>query len=144
MRPGLWKRHGRHGAIAFGNRLAQSATTRVAVKPVAASKVGFPRAPKEGSSTWFCGFVNLKDGPGSEDKLYDFINAWLAPEAARGLLDTIGYGHTNLKGMETIADDPAVTEGLGAIEAPILAQTPNDPAQREKQLAEFEKVKAGF
>ncbi|WP_299841411.1 ABC transporter substrate-binding protein [uncultured Paracoccus sp.] len=107
-------------------------------------QVGFQRAPKEGSSTFFCGFVNLKDGPGSEDKLYDFINAWLAPEAARGLLDTIGYGHTNLKGMETIADDPAVAEGLSAIDAPILAQTPNDPAQREKQLAEFEKIKAGF
>ncbi|AUH63485.1 ABC transporter substrate-binding protein [Paracoccus zhejiangensis] len=107
-------------------------------------QVGFQRAPKEGSSTFFCGFVNLKDGPGSEDKLYDFINAWLAPEAARGLLDTIGYGHTNLKGMETIADDPAVAEGLSAVDAPILAQTPNDPAQREKQLAEFEKIKAGF
>lgn len=107
-------------------------------------KVGFQRAPKEGSSTWFCGFINLKDGPGSEDKLYDFINAWLAPESARGLLDTIGYGHTNVKGMELIADDPAVAEGLAPTDAPILAQVPNDPAQREKQLAEFEKIKAGF
>ncbi|MFV0303432.1 MAG: PotD/PotF family extracellular solute-binding protein [Paracoccus sp. (in: a-proteobacteria)] len=107
-------------------------------------QVGFQRAPKEGSSTWFCGFINLKNGPGSEDKLYDFINAWLAPESARGLLDTIGYGHTNVKGMELIADDPAVAEGLAPTDAPILAQVPNDPAQREKQLAEFEKIKAGF
>ncbi|MBU3029259.1 ABC transporter substrate-binding protein [Paracoccus marinaquae] len=106
--------------------------------------VGFQREAKEGSSTWFCGFINIKDGPGSEDKVYDFINAWLAPESARGLLDTIGYGHTNLKGMETIADDPAVAEGLSPVEVPILAQTPNDPAQRERQLAEFEKIKAGF
>ncbi|MDT1061551.1 extracellular solute-binding protein [Paracoccus sp. CPCC 101403] len=106
--------------------------------------VGFQRAAKEGSSTFFCGFVNLKDGPGNEDKAYDFINAWLAPEAAKGLLDTIGYGHTSTVAMETIKDEPAVKEGLSAVDAPILAQTPNDPAQRERQLAEFEKIKAGF
>ena len=46
--------------------------------------------------------------------------------------------------METIKDEPAVKENLSHIDAPILAQTPNDPAQREKQLAEFEKIKAGF
>ena len=46
--------------------------------------------------------------------------------------------------METIKDEPAVKENLSHIDAPILAQTPNDPEQREKQLAEFEKIKAGF
>ncbi len=106
--------------------------------------VGFQRAAKEGSSTFFCGFVNLKDGPGSEDKLYDFINAWLDVPAAKGLLDTIGYGHTNTKAMATIADDPRVEEGLSEVDAPILAQVPNDPALRERQQAEFEKIKAGF
>ncbi|WGR63704.1 extracellular solute-binding protein (plasmid) [Paracoccus ferrooxidans] len=106
--------------------------------------VGFQRAAKEGSSTFFCGFINLKNGPGKEDKAYDFINAWLAPEAAKGLLDTIGYGHTSTVAMETIKDEPAVQEGLSPVDAPILAQTPNDPQQREKQLQEFEKIKAGF
>ncbi|MDD8024740.1 MAG: extracellular solute-binding protein, partial [Paracoccaceae bacterium] len=56
--------------------------------------VAFQREAKEGSSTWFCGFVNLKDGPGSEDKAFDFINSWLRPEAGPALLDAIGYGHT--------------------------------------------------
>ena len=106
--------------------------------------VGFQREAVEGSSTFFCGFVNLKNGPGSEDKLYDYINAWLEPSAARGLLDTIGYGHTSTEAMATIADDPAVAAGLSEIDVPVLAQTPNDPAQREKQLAEFERIKAGF
>lgn len=106
--------------------------------------VGFQRAAKEGSSTFFCGFINLKSGPGNEDKAYDFINAWLAPEAAKGLLDTIGYGHTSTVAMETIKDEPAVQEGLSPVDAPILAQTPNDPQQRERQLQEFEKIKAGF
>ena len=106
--------------------------------------VGYQRASKEGSSTFFCGFINLKDGPGNEDKAYDFINAWLDPSSAKGLLDTIGYGPTNTKGLATVADDPRVKNGLGDTGGPILAQTPNDPAQREKQLAEFEKIKAGF
>ena len=106
--------------------------------------VGFQREPTEGSSTFFCGFVNLKNGPGSEDKTYDFINAWMEPRAAKGLLDTIGYGHTSTVAMETIADEPAVQLGLSDIDAPVLAQTPNDPAQRERQLAEFERIKAGF
>ena len=106
--------------------------------------VGFQREPTEGSSTFICGFVNMKDGPGSEEKAYDFINAWLEPRSAKGLLDTIGYGHSTKAGMESIKEEPAVKSGLGHINVPILAQTPNDPQQREKQLAEFEKIKAGF
>ena len=106
--------------------------------------VGFQREAKEGSSTFFCGFVNVKDGPGDEERAYDFINAWLEPSAGKALLDTIGYGHTSTEAMETIKDEPAVTEGLAEIDVPVLAQTPNDPEQRQKQLAEFEKIKAGF
>lgn len=106
--------------------------------------VGFQREPAEGSSTFFCGYVNVKGGPGSEDKAYDFINAWLEPSAAKALLDTIGYGHTSAAAMATIADEPAVAEGLAEIDAPVLAQTPNDPELRQRQLAEFEKIKAGF
>ena len=106
--------------------------------------VGFQRSPKEGSSTFFCGYVNVKNGPGSEDKLYDYINAWLEPSSGKALLDTIGYGHTSSEAMATIADEPAVKSGLSELDVPVLSQTPNDPAQREKQLAEFEKIKAGF
>ena len=106
--------------------------------------VGFQREAEEGSSTFFCGYVNVKDGPGSEDKVYDFINAWLEPSAGTALLDTIGYGHTSTEAMATIADEPAVAEGLSEIDVPVLAQTPNDPEQRQRQLAEFEKIKAGF
>ncbi|MDP5305488.1 ABC transporter substrate-binding protein [Paracoccus spongiarum] len=106
--------------------------------------VAFQRAPKEGSSTFFCGYVNLKDGPGSEEKAYDFINAWLEPSAGKALLDAIGYGHSSTEAMATIKDEPAVAEGLSETGAPILAQTPNSPEQRERQLAEFEKIKAGF
>lgn len=106
--------------------------------------VGFNRTPEGGSSTFFCGFVNLKDGPGSEDKTYDFINAWLQPAAAPGLLSVVGYGHSSTEAMKEISAEEQDEFGISPIDGPILAQTPNDPAQREKQLSEFEKIKAGF
>ncbi len=106
--------------------------------------VGFQREAKEGSSTFVCGFVNMKDGPGSEDRLYDFMNSWLRPEAAVALMDGLGYGHTNVKGMALKSPEELETAGLGAVDAPTLPQVPNDPQLRERQLAEFEKIKAGF
>ncbi|MDO5620488.1 MAG: extracellular solute-binding protein [Paracoccus sp. (in: a-proteobacteria)] len=106
--------------------------------------VGFNRTPTEGSSNFFCGFVNLKTAPGSEDKAYDFINAWLEPQSGPALLKVIGYGHTSDKAMELISAEDQETAGISPIDGPVLSQTPNDPAQREKQLAEFEKIKAGF
>ncbi len=106
--------------------------------------VGFQREAKEGSSTFVCGFVNAKDGPGSEDKLYDFVNSWLRPDAAVALIDELGYGHTNQKGMALKGEEDLVKAGLEQIDAPTLPQVPNDPQLRERQLAEFEKIKAGF
>lgn len=106
--------------------------------------VGYQREAKEGSSTFVCGFVNAKDGPGSEDKLYDFVNSWLRPDAARALIDNLGYGHSNAKGMALKAPEELTAAGLGTITAPTLPQVPNDPMLRERQLAEFEKIKAGF
>ncbi|MDO5606444.1 MAG: extracellular solute-binding protein [Paracoccus sp. (in: a-proteobacteria)] len=105
--------------------------------------VGFQREAKEGSSSFFCGFVNLKNAPGSEEKAYDFINAWLEPRAAQGLLDTIGYGHTTRAGMDLIKDEQAVKDGLGPIDVPMLAQTPNDPPQRERPGAASERITPG-
>lgn len=106
--------------------------------------VGFQREATEGSATFTCGFVNMKDGPGSEEKLYDFVNSWIRADAALPLLDELGYGHANQKGMAAIDTARLVKAGLQEITAPTLAQVPNDPKLRERQLAEFEKIKAGF
>lgn len=105
--------------------------------------IGFQREAKEGSSVWLCGYVDLKDGPGSEDKAYDFINALLDPSSTEPLLDA-GFGHANAAAMKEVGEDKLVSVGLGPVEAPVLAQLPISPEQREKQSAEFEKIKAGF
>ena len=106
--------------------------------------VGFQREAAEGASNWVCGYVNMANGPGSEDKAYDFINAWLAPESARGLLEGFNYVHTNLVGRDAISDDELEAAFVSPVEGTLLTQVPMDLAMRERMLAEFEKIKAGF
>lgn len=106
--------------------------------------VGFQRQAAEGAATWFCGYVNFKDSPGSEDKAYDFINAWLDHGSARGLLEGFGYAHANAAAMAEIPHEELVAADVDAIETTLLTQTPIDHAMRDRMLAEFEKIKAGF
>lgn len=105
--------------------------------------IGFQREATEGSSLWLCGYVNLKDGPGSEDKAYDFINGFLDVSNAAPLMDA-GYGSSNLDGLKTLGDDALIDAGLEPISVPVLAQLPMPVALREKQSEAFEKIKAGF
>jgi spermidine/putrescine transport system substrate-binding protein len=106
--------------------------------------IAYQRAPAEGSTTWFCGYVNLKNAPGSEDKAYDFINAWTDARTATYIVENWGYGHANTEAMGAM--DPATLDGvgLGQVDAPILAQKPMDNTLRDRMLQEFEKIKAGF
>ena len=106
--------------------------------------IGFQREAKEGSSAFLCGYVNLKDAPGKEDKAYDFINAWLDPQTAQNLLDDFGYGHSNGKAMEAIGKAEVADAGLGPVDVPVLQQLPMDISMRNRMLQEFEKIKAGF
>lgn len=106
--------------------------------------VGFERAPKEGSSTWFCGYVNFKDGPGSEDQAYDFINAWLDHGSAKGLLDNFGYAATNDTAMASISADDLKDAYVDAVDGILLSQVPIEPAFRDRLTEEFEMIKSGF
>ena len=106
--------------------------------------VGFQRQAKEGASSWFCGWVNLKDGPGKEEKAYDFINAWLDHGAAQPLLDHVGYASTNTVSMQSIDLAALKAADVDPITSTMLAQTPIDPALRDRMVKEFEDIKAGF
>jgi spermidine/putrescine transport system substrate-binding protein len=105
--------------------------------------IGFQREAAEGSSVWLCGFVKLKDAPGSVDKAYDFINAFLDPTSTAPLVEA-GYGQANAAAMEQFSDEELAEVGMGDIDAPILAQLPMDGQMRDRQASEFEKIKAGF
>lgn len=105
------------------------------------------RDTEEGQSTWVCGYVLLKDAPGSTEKAYDFLNSINTPEVASFLLSDWGYGHADSKSMATI--DPAVVkaQGYGDVEKFVdktLFQSPVPAELKQKMIEEFEKIKAGY
>ena len=106
--------------------------------------VGFNRSPAEGASTWYCGYVNMKDAPGSEDKAYDFINSMLAPGSAQTFLDELGYAHANNAAMANIPTEAQQAAFIDPVTTPLLAQTPVTAEARERKIQEFENIKAGF
>ncbi|MGE0502813.1 MAG: extracellular solute-binding protein [Rhizobiaceae bacterium] len=101
----------------------------------------------EGIASWVCGYVHLKDAPGSVDAVYDFLNAATAPAVSNYMVTAWGYGHANGKGMAAV--DPAALEAAGHKDFETTMKTslfaaPIDPAMKQKFVAEFEKIKAGY
>ena len=106
--------------------------------------VAFQREPAEGSSVWLCGLVNMANGAGSEDRAYDYLNAFIDPSSVVPLVET-GWGSSNATAMANqISAEDLTATGLGHIEAPIAAQLPMSNALRERLAEEFELIKAGF
>ncbi|KAA9009767.1 extracellular solute-binding protein [Histidinibacterium aquaticum] len=106
--------------------------------------IAFEREPEEGSSLWLCGYVNMTDAPGSEEKAYDYINALLDPSSAMPLLEA-GFGTSNQAALtEEISQEELEAAGLEDIDVPVLAQLPMSQELREKQSETFELIKAGF
>ncbi|MGL4236063.1 extracellular solute-binding protein, partial [Tabrizicola sp.] len=106
--------------------------------------VGFQRTPAEGVTTWFCGLVNMKDAPGSEDKLYDYVNSFIAPSSAQVMLDTFGYAHANDAALSQIPAEALVAADVSPIEGTLLPQVPIPTEVRDRMLEEFELIKSGF
>ena len=103
--------------------------------------------PKEGIWTWVCGMVLLTDGPGDQDKAYEFIDAWIAPASGANLIEMYGYGHSNAKSFELV--DAAVLEDLGISDPDTMMANSRffgeiEPEVREKYIKIFDEVKAGF
>lgn len=103
--------------------------------------------PKEGILTWVCGLALVADAPGDEQAAYDLIDAMLDPRSGKELIEQFGYGHSNQRSFDVASpqrleelglSDPA---GLFA-QGVFLEEVP--PATKEKYVAAFEEVKAGF
>jgi spermidine/putrescine transport system substrate-binding protein len=119
--------------------------------PVTLAAEGHPVAMNkdtdEGLSSWVCGYVRLKGGEGSEDEAYDFLNAAVDARVSPYMVDAWGYGHSNLEGMAQV--DPAVLEAKSCADVErfrdkTLFQAPMPPGLRQRMIAEFEQIKAGF
>jgi spermidine/putrescine-binding protein len=119
--------------------------------PVTMQAEGHPvdmnRDTQEGLSTWVCGYSLLAGGEGNEQKAYDYINAFLEDRSADYLVTSWGYGHSNQAAMSKIDPEALASMGYDNVEtfrANTLWQAPIPTALREKMIAEFEKIKAGF
>ncbi|WP_112312713.1 ABC transporter substrate-binding protein [Pseudogemmobacter bohemicus] len=106
--------------------------------------VGFNRSPAEGSTTFFCGFVNMKDGPGKEDKVYDWVNSMFAVESLPAIIEAIGYANTNKAATDAVDPEKLKAAFLDPVSTTLFRQTPMDPDLRARLLEEFELIKMGL
>lgn len=67
--------------------------------------------PKEGILNWTCGAVHLANAAASDDLVYDFLNAYTAPETGKYFLEGYNYGHSNQKAFDLVPAD--LLENLG-------------------------------
>ena len=105
------------------------------------------RDTKEGLSTWVCGYVLLKGGEGDEAKSYDFINAFLSNDTAEHLVYDWGYGHSNQAALDKLDQEILASMGytnLDSFKDKTFWQSAITSGLRERMIAEFEKIKAGF
>jgi spermidine/putrescine transport system substrate-binding protein len=106
--------------------------------------VGFNRSPSEGAATWYCGFVNMKDGPGSEEKIYDLINSLLADTSAEPLLQAIGYASANEAAVAKLPPEEVKAAFVDPVTTTLFVQSPPSLDLRDRMTEEFEMIKSGF
>jgi len=103
--------------------------------------------PAEGILTWVDSSILLKNGPGSEDEAYAYLDATMSTETGVFMIEEYGYGAPNRTSFE-LADrallvelgieDPDKVMGLG------LFFDEWEPLSREKASNMWEELKAGF
>ncbi len=104
-------------------------------------------SPKEGAFGWACGIVRLKGSEADEQMGYDFIDAWLSPEAGKFLIEAYGYGHGNQKSFELV--DTSTLAALGyedpvALMNGVTFWVPVSPQIDAEMLEAWEDVYAGL
>ncbi|HLF89168.1 MAG TPA: ABC transporter substrate-binding protein [Anaerolineales bacterium] len=100
--------------------------------------------PVEGRMGWACGYGILKDAV-NLDRVYEFLNAAVAPESAAGLGNYYWYGHANTKAVDLIDDYIVEFMGLDNIDA-LFEKTvfyqPLTEEQRQLVIEMWNEVKA--
>ena len=111
---------------------------------------GYPIAMKrdtdEGFSSWFCGLTHSATSEGSVDKFYDFVNAELNDYVAQYIVEWWGYGHSRIEAANVPSEllEAAALDISPDLDGKILFQGPVNSDLRERMIAEFELIKAGF
>lgn len=102
--------------------------------------------PKEGIVSFACGLVMLDKGEGDEQAKYDFIDAMLDPGSGKYLIEQYGYGHSNRRSYELVAEEVLQAQGLTRdIEAYIKTTSffqAWPPDVRSKYIAMYNAIKS--
>ena len=119
--------------------------------PTKLIKQGLPvqfMSPKEGAMTWTCGFVLFSFvSPEMEQRAYELIDAYLAPETGAYWIEEFGMGHSNIKSFAQFSSEDLATRGLPPDNIPdyIASGIFQATIQNEPELqAMYEEVKAGL
>jgi spermidine/putrescine-binding protein len=102
--------------------------------------------PKEGIFTWCCGLVMHAETE-YVDEAYDMINAFSSPEAGAYEISNWGYGHSNMKAFDLVADDVLAELGLSTPEALLgsgIFFQALAPEIEEKYIRLWDEVAAGY
>jgi spermidine/putrescine transport system substrate-binding protein len=134
-------------AIAAGELVASWAWNEAVLNLTAQGVPVKYMKPKEGIFTWVCGLALGKNGEGSEDQAYDFLNAMLEPASGKAMIEEFGYGHANRKSFDLV--DPELIAQMGLADLDGMLATTNfydviPPEPREKLVGLFDQVKAGL
>jgi putative spermidine/putrescine transport system substrate-binding protein/spermidine/putrescine transport system substrate-binding protein len=89
----------------------------------------------------------MKDAPDKLDEAYEFLSAVNAPGVSDYMVKTFGYGHGNGAGMAAIDLKVLVERGFDNLDTFLdktLFQQPVAPELKQRMVAEFEKIKAGY
>ncbi len=103
--------------------------------------------PQEGKFYWACGPALGAGGEGDETAAYDFINAMLAPEAGKYLIEEYGYGHSNAKSFEIAGPQAVSAFGVSGDVGEAMKGARLDefsPIMLERYTTAYEEIKAGM
>lgn len=88
----------------------------------------------------------LVKGGENRDNAYDLLDAMIAPDAGKWLIEAQGYGHSNKKSFELVSEDDLKKRGLPKDPATMLASALF--GREQQRLADlqtmFEAVKASI
>lgn len=118
--------------------------------PTRMRKQGVPikwAAPKEGALTWVCG-GSIYSGAPRVDKAHDVINSLISPRTGKFVIDSFGYGHSNLKSFDLVSAERLAELGLPRNPVELLEsgkfQTETSAQFQSKIANLFSEIKAGY
>jgi spermidine/putrescine-binding protein len=83
--------------------------------------------PKEGRTSWYCGFALFSNTP-NYYHAHEYVDAWMGAQSAKWLLENYAYGHTNTT-VDLSKLDPQLVETF-SLDDPTVLDEPRTHVER--------------